>query len=167
MATDIARAFFVGRLTRDLETMVAGNGNSFGIISIAVNKYQGKDIPEKTSFFRVTVGSKTVEGIGQYLTKGRQVAIDSVPVMNSWIDVNGNKRSTIEFIATDIQLLSTPKGTTPQDTTATATAGRTVHESYKTSGHQATAATGIKAEDDDFSPGTDEADESFYGELPF
>lgn len=165
MATDIARAFFVGRLTRDLETMVAGNGNSFGILSIAVNKYQGRDAPEKTSFFRVTVGSKTVEAIGHYLTKGRQVAIDSVPVMNSWMDVNGNKRSTVEFLASDIQLLSTPKGTAAHDTMTEEVGESQVSNEHK--GRRVATGARVKEEHHDYSPEADESEEGFYGDLPF
>jgi single stranded DNA-binding protein len=153
--------------------MVAANGNTFGVITIAVNKYQGKDNPEKTSFFRVTVGSKTVEGIGQYLTKGRQVAIDSVPVMNSWTDVSGNKRSIIEFIAMEIQLLSAPKGAGEYEQVAQGQETH-AHEAHMR-GSQIREATGRNEnrsaskhkEEQDVHSTPDEDDDSYYGELPF
>jgi single stranded DNA-binding protein len=109
MAHDIARAFFVGRLTRDIEVLFSGNGNLFGVITLAVNVYQGKNLPERTSFFRFTVPGRTVDSIGTYLTKGRQVAVDAVPVMTSWNDADGGRHTRVQFDATNIQLLAEPR----------------------------------------------------------
>lgn len=109
MATDIARAFFVGRLTRDIEVLFSGTGNLFGVINLAVHAYQGKDQPEKTNYFRVTVPGRTVDAIGTYLTKGRQIAVDAVPVMSSWTGQDGTKRNRVQFDATNIELLSEPR----------------------------------------------------------
>ncbi len=153
MATDIARAFFVGRLTREVDILYTSGGGSFGVLSIAVKKYQGKENPEKTSFFRVTIPEKTVNSIGPYLVKGRQVAIDAVPVMNSWTDDSGNRHSMVEFKSTSLQLLAEPQG-----------ASRTNRASRNTRDEAEQ-----REEETEFLPGfqPEASEDSFIDDLPF
>ena len=101
--SDIARAFLIGRLTRDLE--YKGDGK-VGAFALAVNRYAGPERGEQVSFFECALFGKTVQSLGPFLKKGRQVAVEAEPVQRSWRDVlTGQKKTAISFTVRNIQLL--------------------------------------------------------------
>lgn len=101
--SDIARTFFVGRLTHDMEFRGEGKVGSF---AIAVNRYAGPERGEQVSFFECALFGKAVQSLAPYLKKGRQVAIEAEPVQRSWKDVlTGQKKTAISFNVRNIQLL--------------------------------------------------------------
>lgn len=101
--SDIARAFLIGRLTRDMEYKGDGKVGSF---AIAVNRYAGPERGEQVSFFECALFGKTVQSLGPFLKKGRQVAVEAEPVQRSWRDVlTGQKKTAISFSVRNIQLL--------------------------------------------------------------
>ncbi len=101
--SDIARAFLIGRLTHDMEYKGDGKVGSF---AIAVNRYAGPERGEQVSFFECALFGKTVQSLGPFLKKGRQVAVEAEPVQRSWRDVlTGQKKTAISFSVRNIQLL--------------------------------------------------------------
>ncbi len=104
---NINRVVLTGNLTRDPEMSATGGGLSICKLGIAVNtRRKGSDgnWEEKPNFFRVTVFGRQAESCGQYLKKGRAVAIDGRLEWSSW-EREGQKRESVDIIADTVQFL--------------------------------------------------------------
>lgn len=103
---DLNRTQLIGRLTRDIEMKYTNTGTAIGNISLAVNERIKRfdQWEERASFFDVTLFGKRAEGLQQYLTKGKQIAIDGRLQQDRW-EKDGQNRSRVKVIAENIQLL--------------------------------------------------------------
>jgi len=113
MAADINKVVLVGRLTRDAEQSYTPSGFALLKFSIAVNRNrkQGDQWIEEASFFDVTVWGRQGEAIANYMTKGKQVAVEGQLRQDRWEDKNdGSKRSKVVIDANNIQLLGSRDG---------------------------------------------------------
>ena len=106
MASDINKVFLVGRLTRDAELKYTNTGTAVSKFSLAVNrsKRSGDQWSEEANFFDLTLWGKQAEAVNQYLTKGKQVAIEGELRQNRW-EQDGQKRSKVEIHVNHLQLL--------------------------------------------------------------
>ncbi|MBI9101374.1 MAG: single-stranded DNA-binding protein [Spirochaetales bacterium] len=106
MANDINHVVLVGRLTRDSELRYTNSGLAIAKFSIAVNrrKRSGEQWEDEASFFDITYFGKAAEAVNQYLTKGKQIAIDGELRQNRW-EQDGQARSKVEVVANNVQLL--------------------------------------------------------------
>lgn len=110
--TDMNHVFLIGRLTRDLGSdersfaYVGANQQARANISIAVNrsKKEGERWVEEANFFDVTIWGKTAENLKQYLTKGKQIAVDGYLKQDRW-QKDGQNFSRVVVIANTVQLL--------------------------------------------------------------
>ena len=106
MATDINKVVLVGRLTRDAEQSYTQSGSSLLKFGIAVNRWRSDQNAEEASFFDVTVWGKRGESIANFMTKGKQVAIEGELRQDRWQDKNdGSNRSKVTIVANSVQLL--------------------------------------------------------------
>jgi single-strand DNA-binding protein len=104
---NINRVVLTGNLTRDPETSTTPSGLAICKLGIAVNtrrKNSDGGWEEKPNFFRVTVFGKQAESCGQYLKKGRPVAIDGRLEWSQW-ERDGQKRESVDIIADTVQFL--------------------------------------------------------------
>jgi single-strand DNA-binding protein len=105
---NINRVVLTGNLTRDPDLRSTGNGLAICKLGIAVNTRrkngQTGQWEEKANFFRVTVFGRQAESCGQYLTKGRPVAIDGRLEWSEY-EVEGQKRQSVDIIAENVQFL--------------------------------------------------------------
>lgn len=105
MARGIAHVTLVGNLTRDPELRQTPNGTSVCQFGVAVGR-RYKDASgqwtDKASFFDVVVWGAQGESCAQYLSKGRQVAVDGRLEQRSWEAQDGTKRSKVEIIAESV-----------------------------------------------------------------
>lgn len=99
------RVVLIGRITRDPETKTTTSGTKVAEFSIAVDK-RGKD--EGANFFRVKAWGNQAEYVGNYLSKGRLVAIDGRLEQRSY-EKDGQKREVIEVVAESVQGLDRPR----------------------------------------------------------
>jgi single-strand DNA-binding protein len=104
---DLNRAILVGRLTRDAEVKYTQSGVAVCKFSIAVNRRKkvGDQWTEEANFFDIVLWGRQGEVLAQYLTKGKQVAVDGELWQNRWKDQNGQNRSKEEINANTVQLL--------------------------------------------------------------
>ena len=106
----INRVILTGNLTRDPEMRRTQGGMSIMTLGIAVNdrrkNNQGEweDVP---NFIDCTMFGSRAESLSNYLSKGSKVAIDGKLRYSTW-ERDGQKRSKIEVIVDDLELL-TPK----------------------------------------------------------
>jgi single-strand DNA-binding protein len=105
---NINRVVLTGNLTRDPDVRSTPNGLSICKLGVACNTRKKNSATgaweEKPNFFRVTVFGAQAENCGQYLRKGRPVAIDGRLEWSQY-EVEGQKRESIDIIADSVQFL--------------------------------------------------------------
>jgi single-strand DNA-binding protein len=109
--TDLNRVVLIGRLTRDAETKFIQSGQAVCKFSVAVNRKRkvGDQWEDEASFFDAVLWGRQAETLGQYLVKGKQIAIDGELKQDRW-EQDGQKRSKIEIVVNNLQLLGSSQG---------------------------------------------------------
>lgn len=109
MAGSINRVVIVGNLTRDPELRALPSGTSVCSLRIAVNdrvKDQATgEWTDKANYFDVDVFGGQGERCAQWLSRGRQVAVEGRLRWREWETADGLKRSTVLVIADKVQFL--------------------------------------------------------------
>ena len=95
----------IGNLASDVELRELDGGKRVANFRIAVNRPTEAG---EADFFRVSVWEKQAELCSQYLAKGRRVGIEGRLRTNRWEDSDGNKRSSVEIVASRVEFLSPP-----------------------------------------------------------
>ena len=116
--TDLNHVIEIGRLTRDIgerDFCYTTGGTARLNLSIAVNRSVKKNgaWTDSVSYFDVTVWGKTAENIKQYLTKGKQIAVEGYLDQQRW-EKDGQKYSKVCIIADNVQLLGGKNEGAPQ-----------------------------------------------------
>jgi len=104
---NINRVVLTGNLTKDPDTRTTPNGLAICKLRLAVNTRRRNgagDWEEKANYFGVTIFGRQAESCGQYLRKGRPVAIDG-RLEWSEFEVEGQKRQSVDIIADTVQFL--------------------------------------------------------------
>ena len=104
---NINRVVLTGNLTKDPDTRTTPNGLAIFKLRLAVNTRRRNgagDWEEKANYFGVTVFGRQAESCGQYLRKGRPVAVDG-RLEWSEFEVEGQKRQSVDIIADTVQFL--------------------------------------------------------------
>ena len=106
----INRVVLIGRLTRDPEIRTTGTGKSVCDFSIAVDKkIKPQDGSPTADFFRISCWDKTAEFVGNYMTKGRLVAVDGRLQARKYTGSDGVQRESVEVVAESVQGLDRPR----------------------------------------------------------
>lgn len=104
----INKVVLTGNLTRDPEVRSTSSGTTVLNFGIAVNdrqKNKNGEWEDYPNFINCTMFGKRAESLSRYLYKGCKVAIDGKLRWSQWED-NGYKRSKIEVIVNDLEMLS-------------------------------------------------------------
>ena len=102
------KVMLIGNLTRDPELRYIPSGAAVTSFTIAMNrvyKLQTGEKKEEVSFVRVVVWARLAEVCNDYLKKGNPVFVEGRLQSRSWDTPDGQKRSTLEVIASNIQFL--------------------------------------------------------------
>ena len=114
MPASLNRITLVGNLTRDLELKTTAGGTATCSLRIAVNdRIKNRDTgawEDYANYFTVTVFGTLAERCAQYLSKGRQVAIDGRLRWRSWQAKDGSKREAVEVVAEAVQFIGAREG---------------------------------------------------------
>jgi len=105
---NLNKVFLIGNLTRDPELRYIPSGSAVATFTVAVNRVfvsQSGEKKEQTSFIRVVVWGRRAEVCGEYLAKGRPVFVEGRLQSREWQAQDGQKRSTIEVVADNVQFL--------------------------------------------------------------
>lgn len=98
------KTILMGRLTRDPELKFTQNGTPVVSFNIAVDRnYSGQSGDRQTDFIPITAWRKTAEFISQWFTKGQMIVVVGSVQSRNWEDKNGNKRTSIEVLADEVQ----------------------------------------------------------------
>lgn len=109
----------IGRLTKDPELRYTANNFPVCSFPIAIDR-MGKE-EKKTNFIPVKALGKTAENCGKYLAKGRLVGVSGQIETDSYIDKEGNKRSTWNVLASAVEFLEWGEKNNTQNMRADAT----------------------------------------------
>ena len=103
---DINHVVLVGRLTRDAELKYTNNGTPVSRLSIAINQRRKRNDQwvDEANFFNIVVWGKIAEALNPYLKKGKQIGVEGQLRQNRW-EQEGQQRSRVEIVASNIQLL--------------------------------------------------------------
>lgn len=107
------RVFLMGNLTRDPELRYIPSGQAVTSFTLAMNrvyKLQTGEKKEETSFVRCVVWGRMAEVCSEYLKKGSPAFVEGRLQSRSWDGTDGQKRSTIEVIAQNVQFLRSGSG---------------------------------------------------------
>ena len=103
---DINQVVLVGRLTRDSELKYTAGGQAVCKFSIAINRRRknGDQWEDEANYFDVVLWGRQGEALAQYLLKGKPVGVSGELRQDRW-EQDGQKRSKVEVVASNIQLL--------------------------------------------------------------
>lgn len=100
--SDVNVISVTGRLGRDAEKRIVGNGDSVVNGRIAVNGYK-KDAP--AMWIGVTIFGKRGETVAPYLVKGKRIAVVGRLQVREYEKKDGSKGTDVEIVASDVVLL--------------------------------------------------------------
>ncbi len=99
------KVLLVGNLTRDPELQTVGaNNTSVCRFAIAVNRRVSGN--QETDFYNITVWRALGENCAKFIKKGSKVAICGDIQIRNYEDKEGNKRTSVEVTATDVEFLN-------------------------------------------------------------
>jgi len=102
-------AVIVGRVGQDPEVKYFESGKVKTNFSIAVNRWDPKTKSEVADWFSVDVWDKQAEFAGEYVKKGRLVAVDGRIAVSKWSDATGTEKQRFNIIASNVKLLGSKK----------------------------------------------------------
>ena len=95
----------VGRAGQDPEMKYFESGKVKTSFSVAVNRWDSKSKGEVTDWFNVELWDKIAEVAGEYVKKGKLVAIDGRLAVSKWQDPSGAQRERFLVRANNLRLL--------------------------------------------------------------
>ncbi len=102
------RAQVLGHLGKDAELRYTPGGQPVASFSVATteawNDKSGQR-QERTTWHRIVLWGKRAEGLQAYLVKGKQVYVEGRLQASEYTDREGVKRTKVEIVASDVQLL--------------------------------------------------------------
>lgn len=106
MAADTNTITIIGRLTKDAETKTLPSGTQVIEFRLAFTSRvkRGEQWEDKSGFVGVSHFARS-EKLAGWLTKGKQVAVTGSLRFDEWETSDGSKRSSLDILASDLQLL--------------------------------------------------------------
>jgi single-strand DNA-binding protein len=102
------KIIIVGHLGRDPELRYTPQGTAvchFSVATTEKRKDRAGEAQEVTTWFRISLWGRQAELANQYLAKGRQVYLEGRLRQEEYTDRDGNRRTSLEVHASDIQFL--------------------------------------------------------------
>ncbi|MDQ6825322.1 MAG: single-stranded DNA-binding protein [Candidatus Eremiobacteraeota bacterium] len=110
MAGSYNRIILVGRLVADPELRQTQQGVPVTSFRIAVDRPRGRDGEKQTDFFGVSIWRQRAERAAEFLQKGRLVLISGRVQIREYTDRDNNKRTAVDVVADDFQMLDSRPG---------------------------------------------------------
>lgn len=101
----VNKVFLIGRLVRDPEMKVTLSGITVTRFTIAVDRRRAKNGQDGiTDFLRIVAWRRLGEICGEYLKKGKLVAIEGRLQFDTY-ERNGETRTSVDIVADNMQML--------------------------------------------------------------
>jgi len=104
----VNRVILVGHLGKDPETRYTSSGQAVCNFSLATDetyKDRSGERQKRTEWHRIVVWAKQAEIAQKYLHKGSLVYIEGSIRTSQWDDKQGQKRTTVEIVASNFRML--------------------------------------------------------------
>ena len=98
-------ATVIGRAGQDAEIRYFESGKAKATFSLAVNRWDSKSKENVTDWFNIEVWDKQAQFAGDFVKKGREVAVDGRIQTGSYDDKDGKKVYTTDIVADRVQFL--------------------------------------------------------------
>jgi len=111
---------FTGNLTRDPELRTTNGGTPILTFGLAVNdsvRNEDGKWEDRPNFLDFVLYGTRATGLAKFLAKGMKVAIESKATYRSW-ERDGQRRSKVEFVVQEIEVLSHRNNGTNSATTS-------------------------------------------------
>lgn len=110
----VNKVILIGNCGRDPEIRYMPSGQAVANVSIATtsrrkDRNSGETV-EDTQWHRVTFYDRLAEIAGEYVKKGRPIYVEGRLKYGKYTDQSGQERSTVDIIATELQLLGGREG---------------------------------------------------------
>jgi single-strand DNA-binding protein len=106
----VNQVILVGRLARDPELRVTGEGTPRAWFVLAVPKaFAGKDGDQDADFINIVAWRQLATIVGEHLKKGRMVGVTGRLQVSQLETANGGKRTSTEVIADQVVFLDAPR----------------------------------------------------------
>lgn len=105
----INRVILTGRLTRDPELRSTTTGKEVASMRIAVDRRFKSEGQPDADFFNVVAWGQSARYSGDYLTKGRLIAVDGRLQVRTYTTQEGQNREVVEVVTDTIQALDRPR----------------------------------------------------------
>ena len=114
------KVFLIGNLTRDPELRYTSSGIPVAGFAVAVNRFKKKGAEttgQDVDFINIVAWRRLAEICGEYLKKGRPVAIEGRLQIRSYTGKDGQPRTMTEVVADNMQMLGgRPEGSGVRET---------------------------------------------------
>ena len=98
----------IGRLGQEPEIITLDSGKKLAKFSLATNEKYKKangEIVNDTQWHNLVAWNKTAEIIEQYVTKGKEIAIEGKLTSRNYEDKEGQKRYVTEIVVNELLML--------------------------------------------------------------
>ncbi len=110
------RVILIGRLTADPEMRYTQSGVPVARMRLAVDRrFKSASGERETDFINLTAWRKVAELVGQYMKKGRLIAVEGSLQMNRFQTKEGENRVTYEVVVDNVQFLERGTGGRPEE----------------------------------------------------
>lgn len=94
-----------GRVVNDPELKTTQSGLSVTSFRIAINRPKKQGENEEADFVTVVAWKERAEFVTRYFHKGMAIWVEGALRTRSWDDNNGNKRSVLEVVASNVKFI--------------------------------------------------------------
>jgi single-strand DNA-binding protein len=101
--TSLNRVILIGRVVAQPDLRYTQNGKAVANFRLAVDR-RGKN--DEADFIPIVAWDRTAEICGEFLTKGKLVAIEGRLQTRTYETKDGQKRSAFDIVADDMRMLS-------------------------------------------------------------
>ena len=121
---DVNAVALSGRVTRDPELRASASGTSVLSFCVASNERRkvGTEWRDVPNYVRCTVFGPRADSLARMLAKGRQVFVAGRLHYSSWEGADGERRSSLDVVVSDLSLGAVPGATGQRQADATPTA---------------------------------------------
>lgn len=104
------KVILIGRLTADPDLRYTPSGIAVARFTLAVDRpFTNQQGERETDFIDCVVWRKQAENVANYLSKGRQAAVDGRLQIRSYETQDGQKRRATEVIADRVEFIGSPR----------------------------------------------------------
>ena len=113
------KVILIGHLGGDPELRYTPNGVAVTNFNLATNESYTRNGQKetRTEWHRVVVFGRLAEVCGEYLKKGKLVYIEGRLQTREWTDSSGEKRRTVEIVASTMKMLGAKEDSHPSEET--------------------------------------------------